>query len=782
MKAWYLILIMQILAASLPAQIITLKGNVIADDENPMANVRISVNGILGDNTDDEGAFNIDLSNEFISGERVVLQVPKDGWVINHPLDGHWNLPNIQYQKVHTTRVVMVPHGSMALWTHGRIEKYVAQLSNQITKMKADSEQQIITTSSEPAPIDFTYYLQDWAEQYGFSVDQVKNAFDQWATEANKSNDFRKLGLAAFYQKNFTEAAENFEQAARQNQDAFRDLEKAAENKRLVAYEDWKSAGEARYLANQFDTALLRFQNAAALVTKNNHPVLWAEIQMQIGNTRRQLGVRVKGEEAIKFLISSQNIYNQLLEEYIQEELPQDWAGTQNNLGNVLRDLGTRAGGRQGLDYLQQAVEAYQKALEVRTQAELPQDWAMTQNNLGSVLSDLGTRAGGRQGLDYLQQAVEAYQKALEEYTQAELPQDWAMTQNNLGNVLSGLGTRAGGQQGLDYLQQAVGAYQKALEVRTQAELPQNWAITQNNLGVVLSDLGTRAGGRQGVDYLQQAVGAYQKALEVMTQEELPQDWAMTQNNLGIVLRDLGTRAGGRQGLDYLQQAVEAFHKVLEEYTQAELPQNWAITQINLAKAYIYLKKYDEATLAYTKVLEVYPRYEEAYSYLVYYYHEVVFEFSQAFTLNQRWLEQFPLDLSARTDFAEKHFTTARFSACAQQIRLLLKEQELPVSSKIALQGIQIANAFASQLSGSMVAKEFAALREEIAMQENDFTVQWVLYGTKYFIAQSNILTPYRNWLLAFFDALLQENKPAIERDLEKLQGELTSLLETLPE
>ncbi len=180
--------------------------------------------------------------------------------------------------------------------------------------------------------------------------------------------------------------------------------------------------------------------------------------------------------------------------------------------------------------------------------------------------------------------------------------------------------------------------------------------------------------------------------------------------------------------------------------------------------------------------MEVYPQDEEAYNFMVYMYHQFIFHYSKSYDLNQRWVEQFPEDLSSRVGFAENHFTTAQFSACDQQIRLLLKEQELSYNDKIVLQGILIANAFASRISGSVVANEFAALRKEIAMQEDDFTVNWVFNGTKNFIGQNNNLKPYQNWLLAFFDALVQDNKVAIERDLEKLEGELAPLLETLPE
>ena len=819
------ILFLLLIAPLAWSQTITLKGTVTTDDERPIAQTRISVSGGFGDETDDQGTFNIKLSKDYISGERVLLNVVKEDWVMNYPLDGEWNLPNIQFQQVHTTRVILVPKGSKALWTHARIEKLVAQLSDKVTQLTA-TNQQLEASATEPQPIDFTYHLAEWAETYGFTVDEVKVAFDQWAEEAQGSTDFRKLGLAAFYQKNYAEAAYNFEQAAQQDESALQEIEEIASEKRLSAFENWKDAGEALYLDYQFDSALVRFERAAVLVTKEMYPMQWVEIRLLTGDTQQELGIRVSGERVHELLAKAVSSYEQVLTVTTQSELPQDWAMTQNNLGIVFRALGTRMGGQQGLDYLQQSVDAYRNALEEYTQSELPQDWAMTQNNLGAVLNNLGIRVGGQQGLDYLQQSVEAYQRALEEYTQSELPQDWAMTQNNLGNVLGDLGTSVGGQQGLDYLQQSVDAYQKALEERIQSELPQQWAMTQNNLGNVLGDLGTSVGGQQGLDYLQQSVDAYQKALEERIQSELPQQWAMTQNNLGTVLGDLGTRVGGQQGLDYLQQSVDAYQKALEERTQSELPQDWAMTQNNLgnvlrdlgirvggqqgldylqqsvdayqnalmvrtrqilplgwaqtqnnlAETYSALEQYEKAAQSYSYVLEVYPQYETAYNFAVYYYHEFAFDYAQAYALNEQWLKQFPDSLSTRTDFAEKQFTTARFSACAQQIQSLLTEPMLSASNRVALRGTLLANTLASGRAEAEVQQQFATLQEEIAHQEADFTVQWTFSGTKNFISQYEGLAPYRDWLLALFDALDQEDRDAILAALDELEATLPTL------
>jgi hypothetical protein len=53
---------------------------------------------------------------------------------------------------------------------------------------------------------------------------------------------------------------------------------------------------------------------------------------------------------------------------------------------------------------------------------------------------------------------------------------------------------------------------------------------------------------------------------------------------------------------------------------------------------------------------------KEAYDPASYHFHETLFEFSQALALNHQWLQQHPEDLAALSNFAEKHFTTGRFT------------------------------------------------------------------------------------------------------------------------
>ena len=271
---------------------------------------------------------------------------------------------------------------------------------------------------------------------------------------------------------------------------------------------------------------------------------------------------------------------------------------------------------------------------------------------------------------------------------------------------------------------------------------------------------------------LAEAVAAYRQALEVRTRETLPQDWAATQNNLGIALEEQGIRTGGERGTQLLAEAVAAYRQALEVRTRETLPPQWAQTHNNLAKAYVALKDWPNAAASYINMLQVYPDAEEAYSAASRLYHEILFQFPEAFALNQHWLERHPNDLSALSDFAEKHFTTGRFAECAQRIGTLVENPTVKASTKIALRAIEIANLLALN-NVAQVPDKLQTLIDSLAAQPDDFKVTWTFNGTKHFIDHSAQLAPYRTWLGQLFTALEAEDR---QTALTGLQAARTGL------
>ncbi len=199
------------------------------------------------------------------------------------------------------------------------------------------------------------------------------------------------------------------------------------------------------------------------------------------------------------------------------------------------------------------------------------------------------------------------------------------------------------------------------------------------------------------------------------------------------------------------------------------LPPQWAQTQNNLAQAYTHLEDWANAAESYADVLRVYPDDKKAYGTASYLYHEMLFEFPQAFMLNQRWLERNPTDLAGLSDFAEKHFTTGRFSECDQRITLLLANPAVAPSTQIALQAIQIANSLALG-KADLVPGRIDAMVEGITNQSEGFKVGWSFKGTRYFINNNDTLAPYRPWLMQLFDAVEGEDRHAVLSALQEVR------------
>jgi tetratricopeptide (TPR) repeat protein len=318
-------------------------------------------------------------------------------------------------------------------------------------------------------------------------------------------------------------------------------------------------------------------ERALGMVEREDNPVLWAALQVELANALAQnpLGNRAENlEKAIHH-------YQQALEVLTRQAYPEQWAGTQNNLGNAYRNRirGERA------ENLEQAIFHYRQALDVYTRQAYPEDWAMTQNNLAAayLYRIRGERA------ENLEQAIFHYQQALDVYTRQAYPEDWAMTQNNLAAAYR---NRIRGERA-ENLEQAIFHYRQALEVRTRQAYPEQWATTQNNLGnAYLSRIrGERA------ENLEQAIFHYRQALDVYTRQAYPEDWARTQNNLANAYQN---RIRGKRA-ENLEQAIFHYRQALDVYTRQAYPVECRQTARNLGNLAFEQGNWQLACTAYTE-------------------------------------------------------------------------------------------------------------------------------------------------------------------------------------
>ena len=615
--------------------------------------------------------------------------------------------------------------------------------------------------------------------QYGFGLDQVQAELDQWAAEvAQKQEDFYELGLAAFYQKNFGEAATKFSQS--DEQDAAKREQVRQQRVALNQQEQELTdriiqsrimQGQSYYNDYRFQEALSAYQKALTEINQTQDPQRWASVMNDLSNIYANLGTRVEGQAAQTYLAEAVAASRAALEVRTRADLPQDWAMTQNNLGNALSAQGERTSGERGMRLLAEAVAAYRAALEIFTRADLPQDWATTQNNLGTALRKQSERTAGERRTCLLADAVAAYRAALEVWTRADLPQNWAGTQNNLGVALLAQGERTSGASGRRLLAEAVAAYRAALDVYTRADLPPDWAMTQNNLGNALSAQGERTNGELGRRLLIEAVAAYRAALKVYTRADLAQNWAGTQNNLGNALKAQALRSENEERARLLNEAMISFTHALEIYAYQDFSYYWGVTQNNLAETYDALQDWKHATECYMNVLKVYPDYETAYQRASTIYQHYLFQFEDAYQLDLQWVKgSGHYDLAAVSNFITSLFNTKRFTEAETMLTLMLPKSGVTLTSYLPLHAIEIANLSALNKLNEIPAK-LDTLIVAVQQQSADFTVQSSFNGIKHFIRTTDALASRRDWLLSLFSALEAPQRAAIVQQLEVVRA-----------
>ncbi|UCE07515.1 MAG: hypothetical protein JSW07_05640, partial [bacterium] len=223
------------------------------------------------------------------------------------------------------------------------------------------------------------------------------------------------------------------------------------------------------------------------------------------------------------------------------------------------------------------------------------------------------------------------------------------------------------------------------------------------------------------------------------------------------------------QGAQLLAEAVAAFQLALEVYSYQHLPIHWAMTQNNLAEAYTYLQDWQNTADCYANVLKVYPDYEEAYKEAVHLYHNVLFNFSKAFDLNQLWLEQHPDDLLEQIKFIEKLFTTSRFKECETKATRFIENKDFSAIVHIVVGVINVGNQIGLQKT-DQIPLQIDSLYTIASRQPINFKIDWTFTGIKHFINQNEHLAHHRQWLIHLFEAVEQEDRESILAALQAVR------------
>ena len=613
-----------------------LKGMVVDDKEKPVSNVRIIAPDGQADETDSKGQFTIAFPATVQPGQLTRIELrDKPGWAIYEPLLGNCTTQSVA-RNFEPLKVIIVPKGSILALSPERISRVVARWADERVRLRAQ-------VAEQKSQLDEYAFLREYAEKYGFTLEQFRDAADRWA-KLEEADDKEERALKEYWRKNYDSAArlaresgdEAVEELDRVNNerivvgcnairryrlegDSFHQQGKLRDamaayvkieklfSARKIAREDlpeeWGTnknllgimktflggRGEGQESQLLLAEAVAAFREALKVYSREQSPEGWARTQANLGTALAAQGEQAGGEDSVRLLGEAVAAFHEALNAHSREQSPQPWAVAQNNLGNALRSQSEQSIGEKSLRLLAEAVAAFREALKVCSREQSPRLWAMTQNNLGNALRSQGERSVGEESLRLLAEAVAAYREAFKVYSRERLPEDWAMTQTNLGNALRPQGEQSVGEESLRLLAEAVVAQREALKVYSREQSPQQWAATENNLGIALLTQGKRSVGEESLRLLAEAVAAFREALKVYSRERFPQDWAMTQYNLGNALRSQGERSSGKESLRLLAEAVAAQREALKVYSREQSPRLWAMTQANLGKALIGL-------------------------------------------------------------------------------------------------------------------------------------------------------------------------------------------------
>jgi len=165
--------------------------------------------------------------------------------------------------------------------------------------------------------------------------------------------------------------------------------------------------------------------------TRDRDPLVWARIQLDLGNALEALGERESGTARLNEAVTA---LREALQEATRDRVPLDWAGTQMNLGNALATLGER---ESGTGKLEEAVAAYREGLLEFTRDHVPLEWAKITGNQGKTLMLLAERRRDAEMAKLAVQQIEAAVTALRDGADAsdaavleeELPKARALAQ-----------------------------------------------------------------------------------------------------------------------------------------------------------------------------------------------------------------------------------------------------------------------------------------------------------------------------------------------------------------
>lgn len=489
-----------------------------------------------------------------------------------------------------------------------------------------------------------------------------------------------------------------------------------------------------------------------------------AGVTSNLGGALLRLG-QLPGQESESHLTRAVEVLKQTLLAYDGKESRQLWAGVYANLGSAFLVLGTNVE-RDRERNLLEAVAAYEKALTVFSEKETGEREAYSVD-LGLALLALGQKVE-RDREAHLLKALKIFNEVSALQNEKDSPLPWAQVQSYTGQTLLTLAQTVEKERE-NRLARSIAAFGRALPVLTAKGPPSEAAQAEVDLGRALLTLGVSRG-PAGAQPLTEAVEAFDRALAVFTGKQFERDRASAQINRGGALLNLGRLTGGEEGSRRLTDAIAAGEEARATFKVDSSPDAWAEATIIISEALLGLERTEEAAKGFAEVLSVDPDNLRAITGSNYIYHEILFNYDEAFRLQQHYMRVYPKTVEAEADYAEKHFTTKRFAECERLVSALLQDEGLDAGLKVVLRAIQIANLLALGKPESVGSKMDELIKVVIA-QPPAFEVAWVFNGTTHFIGNDGRFVKYRAQLLQVFAAVKAGQRDKIIDEMRKVRA-----------
>ncbi|MGE3873408.1 MAG: caspase family protein, partial [Parvibaculaceae bacterium] len=285
------------------------------------------------------------------------------------------------------------------------------------------------------------------------------------------------------------------------------------------------SIGRREIGTARLEEAAQVLEQALTLEPRGTAPLLWASIQMDLGQIRADLWERGRDNEAV--LAQSAAHFRAALEELGEDRSPALWATAELGLARTLRAEAS-GGGERSAAALAGSLGAAEAALRVCRHEVYPVCWASANHARAVALYLQGERETDKTRLFSLfRQSMDAFGEAFEEKRLDMAPVDWAETYASRADMLKKFADSSAAGIQVIYMAEAVRAYRQALSTINARDLPTLWQSFHSRIADILTELAyTDDRPEKVARYRRDALDHRREAMNGVSREADPLTWA----------------------------------------------------------------------------------------------------------------------------------------------------------------------------------------------------------------------------------------------------------------